>query len=426
MNDERHIYILGGGTFSYVRNHLALATPAFGQTARKINDLVREQMTAFEYFPPNKSTPQQIFGPPRLCLTKMANHHSDIITNDDVAVLVDKIINDKRAKIVFFNVAMCDFDGYVGDTNSDKHAQRLKSREGIHTMVLTPADKLIGRIRKERKDIFLVGFKTTTNYSEQDQYVAGLNLLKANSCNLVLANDTVNRRNMIIVPEEAKYCVTDDRDKVLTELVKTALHRSQLTFTRSTVVPGDSISWNSDLVPANLRAVVNHCIAKGAYKRFRGATAGHFAVKLDSQTFLTSKRKTDYNNLDNVGLVKIVSTGHDSVIAHGHKPSVGGQSQRIVFDEHPNYDCIVHFHCPPKPGVIGLSIRPQQLFECGSHECGKNTSGGLELVSNGIKVVYLDNHGPNIVFNRSVPPEQVISFIDRHFDLAAKTGGYVT
>lgn len=36
----------------------------------------------------------------------------------------------------------------------------------------------------------------------------------------------------------------------------------------------------------------------------------------------------------------------------------------------------------------------------------------------------LDNHGPNIVFNRNVDPQEVINFIERNFDLTKKTGGY--
>lgn len=42
------------------------------------------------------------------------------------------------------------------------------------------------------------------------------------------------------------------------------------------------------------------------------------------------------------------------------------------------------------------------------------------------QVVYLDDHGPNIVFNRSVPAESVIGFIDKlASDLSQKTGGLV-
>jgi hypothetical protein len=85
-------------------------------------------------------------------------------------------------------------------------------------------------------------------------------------------------------------------------------------------------------------------------------------------------------------------------------------------------DCIVHFHCPPKPEAK-LSVRDQAPYECGSHECGQNTSRGLKEEIPGIKCVYLDNHGPNIVFNRNIEPEKVIKFIEDNFDLTKSTDG---
>lgn len=417
-----NIHILGGGTFSHIRNHLSLATPAFGETARNIYTLCNDIM-------PNNHV---IFNH----LTKMADHTSKIITNQDVSELVDNLIADPNTKTIFFNVALCDFGGEVETFDaignivreSGKHAPRLQSRSGIlPQIVLKPNDKIIKRIRKERKDIFLVAFKTTCGATEDEQYITGLNLLKENSCNIVLANDTLTRKNMIIVPEEAKYCVTTDRQQVLKTLVDVVNHRQHLTFTRSTVLEGESIQWDSDIVPQSLRTVVDYCIEKGAYKPFRGNTAGHFAVKVDDETFLTSKRSTNFNDLKDIGLVKVISTGKDSVIAYGAKPSVGGMSQRIIFTEHTDVDCIVHFHCPPNPTmatVPGWTV-PQYPYECGSHECGQNTSNGLQEVWKGIKAVYLDQHGPNIVFNRNIDPARVIRFIDQYFDLSQKTGGSV-
>jgi hypothetical protein len=116
--------------------------------------------------------------------------------------------------------------------------------------------------------------------------------------------------------------------------------------------------------------------------------------------------------------------GPDSVTAYGAKPSVGGQSQRIVFHDHTDYDCIVHFHCPIKEGSL-VPVASQREFECGSHECGKNTSNHLKKFGN-LSAVYLDQHGPNIVFHHSINPEEVISFIDCNFDLSKKTGGFVS
>ena len=127
--------------------------------------------------------------------------------------------------------------------------------------------------------------------------------------------------------------------------------------------------------------------------------------------------------MKHVGLVKVKTDGPDSVIAYGSKPSVGGQSQRIVFTEHDGMDSIVHFHCPKKPDSRVPTIS-QREYECGSHECGRNTSRGLASFGN-LKAVYLDEHGPNIVFAKSINPQEVIDFIEANFELTEKTGGFV-
>jgi len=414
MSNSKRVYVVGGGTVSHVRSHLALAAVAYGSTARRIAELSAEQEDAPEVL---------------LRLTRMADSNSRIETNEDLEALVLEIVRDERAKIVFFNSAVVDFAGSFADSPSGKYEGRLTTKGGAeYLMQLKPTPKLIGYFRKEnptglvRKDLFTVAFKTTCGASEQEQYLAGLHLLKGASCNLVLANDTKTRVNMIITPEEAAYHITTDREEALRNLVDMAFHRSSLTFTRSTVVPGEPVDWNSNVVPESLRTVVNHCIERGAYKPFRGVTAGHFAFKIDDNRFVTSRRKTNFNNLDDVGLVEIHSDGPDSVVAYGSRPSVGGQSQRIVFAEHPDLDCIVHFHCPVRPGSNVPSVS-QREFECGSHECGRNTSNGLKSFE-GLHAVYLDNHGPNVVFHHDTDPQRVIEFIEANFDLEDKSGGY--
>ena len=278
------IYVLGGGTFNHVRSHLALAAPAFGTTAKQIYEQLCYNTEAL-----NKYRIAEV-------LTKMADSDSNLVTNQDVENYVDVIIKDPETRCVFFNVAMCDFNGYVGDINGNKYGPRLQSRaEALPLIGLSAAKKVIGKIRKERKDIFVVGFKTTTHASSEDQFLAGLKLLKDNSLNLVLANDVGTRNNMIIVPEESSYGHTTDRKAVLEQLVNMTLARLNLTFTRSTVVEGASlIPWRSGDIPSSLRTVVNHCIEQGAYKPFQGKTAGHFAVKIKPNMVLTSVRKTNF------------------------------------------------------------------------------------------------------------------------------------
>ena len=414
----KQIHIIGGGTFSHVRSHLSLAIPAFGTTAKKLVVLCKDRFK-------NMST--------NLTLTKMADSASNIVTNADVEQWVDELKKDFDTKIIFFNVAMCDFDGNINVGNSlfdetlspsGKYEERLHTSDGVRYMELTPTQKIIKNIRNGRKDIFLVAFKTTCGVTEKEQYVAGLDLMKKNSCNLVLANDVKTRVNMIITPEEAIYHVTTDRDEALKQLVDMAYYRSHLSFTKSTVISGEPVAWDSPEVYDSLRTVVNYCINKGAYKPFNGATVGHFACKISDTEFLTSIRKTNFNDLAMNGLVRVKTDGPDKVIAYGAKPSVGGQSQRIIFSDHKeyDYDCIVHFHCPLNQDSQ-VPVVSQREFECGSHACGQSTSNGLKRFDEGFSAVMLDNHGPNIVFNHNIDPNIIIKFIDDNFDLSDKTGG---
>jgi hypothetical protein len=406
---KKKVVIIGGGTFSHVRTHLALATPAFGTTAKQL--LVKCQET-FK----NMDT--------ELILTKMADSKSKIITNEDVANLVNDLINDNTVKVIFFNVALCDFDGQIGSTNSGKYEPRLETSQGGKKMYLSPSDKIINHIRKERKDIFLVGFKTTSNATEQEQFSKGLNLMKKSSANIVLANDVVTHSNFIITPEEGVYAKGMSRDECLDELVKIAYYRTHLTFTRSTVVDGTPVPWSDGLVPKTLREVVNWCVEHNAYKEFNGATTGHFAAKIENNLFLTSIRKTNFNDIENNGMVLVKTDGDDNVIAYGSKPSVGGQSQRIVFEKYDDCNCIVHFHCPLKDNHKDeVPVVSQWQYECGSHQCGQNTADGLKKFGN-LYCVMLDNHGPNIVFHDSIDPLEVIDFIIQNFDLKASTSGF--
>lgn len=417
----KRIVILGGGTFAPIRNHMSLCAPAFGTTARRLAQLFEAELA---------KTGQRDQYTVECVLTRMADPASRLETNADVAAYVDGLVADPTVRCIVFNVALADYAGQVGDVPSSKHATRLLTSEGPVQLTLTPAEKVIGRIRRERKDIFVVGFKTTTGATPDEQYARALGLLKNNSLNLVLANDTVTRHNLIAAPEETRYSATTKREEVLTFLTRMTVSRMGNHFTRSTVVEGAAVDWNSDVVPANLREVVNHCIAEGAYKPVLGKTAGHFAVKHADGDILTSIRKSNFNALPDVGLVRVESKNDDEVIAHGFRPSVGGQSQRIIFREHPELDCIVHFHCPVKddaPMVAAIPVYPQWPNECGSHECGQATSRSLRRVDLGdgdaLSVVFLDDHGPNIVFGRSTPAAKVRRFIDANFDLRAKTGG---
>jgi hypothetical protein len=169
-----------------------------------------------------------------LKLTKMADplglmgdQAEDLVTNDDVGRLVEALKADLDTRVIFFNMALCDWEGEIGvcldspigRVASGKYAERLKTSDGPQLMMLTPTQKVIRHIKEGREDIFVVGFKTTCGSTEDEQYQAGLNLLESSSLDLVLANDTRTRSNMIITPQKTRYHVTKDRDEVLQHLV---------------------------------------------------------------------------------------------------------------------------------------------------------------------------------------------------------------
>ena len=413
------IHVIGGGTISPIRAHFALnrvdanghatSAIAYGKTARKIAHLCREKWGQDEV---------------HLHLTKMACcGESDLETNEDIQALVKKIIQDPDSKVLFMPAALVDFEGTVIDghtsTLSGRDEPRLQTKEGEHLLRLIPAPKVISEVRKYRKDLFLVGFKETSGKSPDALYVSSLDLLKRASCNLVFGNDMKARLNMVVTPEQARYHVTEDRDEALTGLVEMAHARSSLKFTRSTIVGGRPVPWSSPDIPEAFREVMNHCVKGGAYRPFLGKTVGHGAVKLSKDTFLTTIRGSDFNHSDKVGLVLVEAVGNDTVIAHGAKPSVGGQSQRSIFADHPEIDCIAHFHSKIRPGSE-VPVRSQREYECGSHECGANTSTGMKQFGD-VWAVMLDRHGPNVAFSRNVDPRRVIEFIEANFDLPAGT-----
>src|SRR4029079_6661258 len=150
-----------------------VCAPAYGHTADMLMVLCRER------FGENYNIFQK--------LTKMANSSSSLETNEDIAMKIKELKEEPSTKIIFFSCALVDFQPeelVIIDSNGDesayvefgKHNQRLNSRDDEVTIHFKPSDKIISTIRQGRKDIFLVGFKTTCNASKQEMYEKGLRL----------------------------------------------------------------------------------------------------------------------------------------------------------------------------------------------------------------------------------------------------------
>jgi len=322
----KKVIILGGGTFSHVRSHLSLAAPAFGSTAKHLH---------------------RRFKGSKLVLTKMADSKSKLVTNEDVSKYIKDLIKDPMVGTIIFNVAMCDYTGVIGEIPSGKYTERLKTSDGNISMVLAPAEKIISTIRRERPDIFLVGFKTTTYLDPSRQFSAALEMMKRSKCNLVLANDVVTRNNMVIVPEEAIYYETIDRNIALMGLEKIIKLRQNLTYDRTDFEQGANFSIYC--MSSLMKSILKYLIINRAFKVINGNgfTPGHFCYKSNSGDFFSSGRKRNHNKVFKEGLVLIKENGQ----AHGEvKPSVGFTSQKMIFDKYEEFNCIIHTHNQLKTG----------------------------------------------------------------------------
>lgn len=208
------IHVVGGGTLFHVRHGLALCAPSDGKTAKALREIIEAKLPQFDL---------------RIHFTKMADSLSNVETSEDVANLVDRIIDDKTTKIVFFNPALVDFEGFIEsddgrDTQSGKYQDRLRSRTpaGVpasYKMHLVPTPKLMGRIRDARPDTIRVGFRTTSGLLDEELRREG-NILLANAgAHLVLAKDTRSRANLVLEPNNSISFASVDRDAALNVLV---------------------------------------------------------------------------------------------------------------------------------------------------------------------------------------------------------------
>jgi len=465
----KNIFIICGGTLNYVTPHFALTAPAYGTVGTKIynelNSIVDKKEYAVEIIP----TQMALNAMPDDCLMNYGHFikHAGLDrleTNSDLSKFVDYLISRPDTRCVIMAAAVCDFEAdHLYNKNSTqsqfifgKNTKRLSSANG-YELHIEPSAKIIDRIRKQRKDIFVVSFKTTAGVGRDETYKKGLLSLKQNSSNLVFANDIQDKINMVITPEEFPY-EAKDRKEAVRILAEITYKRLNLTFEDKTIVKNDERGFPEKLlkenaIPQNWVDVMQYLFKNNAFKALpsTGKTSGHFGCRVTGKDYerITSERKINHNESFQRGMIPVYSYKDGLLVVGGAKPSVGEKTQELIYKQlGDKIDAIIHFHCPLKDVVDGaliggsdkinkgipqgnismvassfITIKEQLPYECGSKECALNTVSGMVEMAPGIYAVHLKNHGPNIAFSKDVAPQTIIDFVNRYWDLSDKTGG---
>lgn len=200
---KHRVVVLGGGTFNHISCHLSLAAPAFGTTAKQLHQLFT-----------NGGILES-----QLVLTKMADTTSTIITNDDVALYVERMLEDFSVKVVIMNAAICDFE------IENPGADRLSSSQDYPVTLRGIQGKILSTIRQARPDIVVAGFKTTHGATKMEQLAKAAASIHNSGLDFVLANDVATRNNILLT--HALEVHQDERGALLDLLVKesTALYK---------------------------------------------------------------------------------------------------------------------------------------------------------------------------------------------------------
>lgn len=433
---------------NHVSPHFSLCAPAYGTVGTKLNEALNSEITNS-----NLSEKYSV----ELVPTKMAldilsdkTQYNKLLqdaqlnrleTNLDLFFLVNYLLSKKDTRCIIMAAAVCDFSAskiksVIGNESEifGKERARLSSSQD-YNLELTPSPKILPMIRQNRKDVFVVSFKTTAGVDRDETYRQGLLSLKKNSSNLVFANDIQEKRNMVITPEEFPYEYSS-REEAIKSLAEITIKRLNLTFEDKTILKNDERAFpeeliKTDSIPHNWYEVMKYLFENKAFKPLpdTGKTSGHFGCRVLGKEYerITSERKINHNESFSRGMIPVYSYKNNELVVGGAKPSVGEKTQELIYqDLGDKIHAIIHFHCPLKSGDnLIIPVREQFPFECGSRECAINTASGMAEIEPGIYAVHLKNHGPNIAFHKDIVVQKIINFIERYWDLSDKTGGVV-
>ena len=156
----------------------------------------------------------------------------EIITADDVESVktaVTAACSKNSYNVIIHSMAISDYRVQTVTGGDGRELKDAKISSGMEKLiiVLEKAPKIIALLRSLAPDAVIFGFKLLADVPEEELVHAGLELLKKNDCDYVLANDikTIQAGNHegLLIDKDGAFIRASGKDAIAELIVRTAL-----------------------------------------------------------------------------------------------------------------------------------------------------------------------------------------------------------
>jgi phosphopantothenoylcysteine decarboxylase/phosphopantothenate--cysteine ligase len=134
-----------------------------------------------------------------------------IKTTEEMLKTVKDRILDEKQDVIFHTAAVADFS--IAHSNK-KVPNKLDTRKGTKTIKLIPTPKIVDKIKKYDKNIFLVAFKAEYGISKELLIKRAIDKLYECKGNLIVAND-VSKKGCDFGSDTNEVYVIDKEGKTI-------------------------------------------------------------------------------------------------------------------------------------------------------------------------------------------------------------------
>ncbi|MHA1135635.1 MAG: bifunctional phosphopantothenoylcysteine decarboxylase/phosphopantothenate--cysteine ligase CoaBC [Candidatus Thorarchaeota archaeon] len=170
--DGKHFLVTAGPTRGWIDRVRFITNPSTGKMGiALVQDLILRGAIVTLILGPSAQTP-----PARADVV-------NVTTSDDMRDAVMKALSEEKTDCFISTAAVLDY------VPSKKEDSKMTSGKSNLAVKLVPTKKIIEEVRKQYKDLFIVGFKVESGISKKELEKRARAKIDAGICNLVIAND---------------------------------------------------------------------------------------------------------------------------------------------------------------------------------------------------------------------------------------------